>query len=185
VSQQTEPSAPPPYADLASDDPAPPRATAREVVGDAVAVLVPMLLVAVLGAVVWSAVVHPAQVTRLPNGDAMGELELSKVFATDGWFVAIGAVAGLVAGLLMVLWRNRDLLWTLLLVAGGSVLAALLMAWAGHHLFGPGDPTAALRHARVGATAPTELVVHAKLAFLAWPVGALVGALVGLVSRTD
>jgi|1186.fasta_scaffold36931_2 hypothetical protein len=162
---------------------------------DAAVVLGTLALLGLLGGVLWAQVVTPAEFTKLANGGAMGENELSKQFAADAWYVVIGAVAGLAAGLVLSWWRTRDPVLTSVLLLAGAVVAAVLMALVGH-LLGPGDPRAALQSAKVGARVPQSLDVglvpvwplgrylrETATVYLSWPVGALAGALFVLLGR--
>lgn len=162
---------------------------------DALIVLAAFVVLGLLCGVLWSQVVTPAEFTRLPDGGAMGEDDLGKRFGADGWFIAIGATAGLVAGLVLSWWRSRDPVLTSGLLVLGSVVAAALMAVVGH-LLGPGDPQAALEAAKAGERVPEQLDVgvaplwplsaylkDSLTTYLAWPVGVLAGALLVLLGR--
>lgn len=149
---------------------------------DAAAVLGVLLVVGVVCGVVWSQVVTPAQFTKLAQGGSMGEDELSKRFAADGWYVVIALVAGVLSGLGLAAWRRRDPLLTSVLLVLGSALAAVAMLVVGH-LLGPGDPKAALEAAKVGAQVPQSLDVDTFIVYLSWPAGVLFGALFVLLGR--
>jgi hypothetical protein len=156
---------------------------------DVLVVLGVFLLAGLLGGALWAQVVSPAEFTKLAGGGSMGEDQLGRQFGADGWFVVIGAVAGLLLGVVLTWWRSRDpVLTTLLLVVGGTVAAAA-MAALGHRL-GPGSTSQALAAARIGAKVPERLDVgtgaHTGLHwatlpfYLSWPVGALAGAVLVL-----
>ena len=134
------------------------------------------LALGVLCGLLWSVLVSPAEFTKLASGGAMGENELGKQFGADGWFVVIGFLAALGAGLVLTVWRSRDPLLTSLLLVVGAAVAAAVMALVGHWA-GPGDPGQALRAAEVGAQVPECLDVDSFSIYLSWPFGALVGAL--------
>jgi hypothetical protein len=170
--------------------PRPHRRPAGTVGRDLLLVLGLFLVAGVLGGVLWSRVVEPAQFTKLANGGSMGEDQLARQFGSDGWFVVIGAGAGLLLGLLLSLWRSRDpVLTTVLLVVGGG-LAAVVAATVGH-LLGPGSTSQALAAAKLGGKVAERLDVgtgsHSGLGwetlpfYLSWPVGALLGAVVVLL----
>lgn len=150
---------------------------------DVASVLGGLLVVGVLCGVLWSLVVTPAAFTKLRDGGAMGEEQLSKQFAADGWYLMIALVAGFLAAVVLVWWRSRDPLVTSGLVVLGSMVAAVAMALTGH-LLGPGDPRAALAAARVGGMVPERLDVGAFLVYLSWPVGVLAGTLFVLLGRS-
>jgi hypothetical protein len=149
---------------------------------DAAVVIGVLLVLAVLCGVLWWQVVPPAEFTKLANGGAMDEDQLSRRFGADGWYVALAVPTGFVAGLLLSWWRARDALLTSAALLVGSVLAAAVMALVGH-LLGPADPRAALAAAKVGARVPERLDVDTVIVYLAWPVGVLAGALVILLGR--
>ena len=69
-------------------------------------------------------------------------------------------------------------------VAFGLVVAAALMLWTGL-LLGPDDPTTMLESAAVGTRADAPLEVAGTAVYLAWPMPALVGILIALLSRSD
>ena len=130
-----------------------------------------------VGAVLWWLLVDPALFTKAGNGGlAMGEAQLGKRFAVDGWFVVIAAVLGLLSGSVLTWWRSRDNLATTVLLVVGSGVATALMVVLGRAL-GPADPQSLARAASVGARLPMQLEVHATVAYLVWPIAVLVGAL--------
>jgi hypothetical protein len=164
---------------------------------DVAVVLGSLLVLGVLCGVLWWRVVDPAEFTKTARGAAMGEAELGKRFDADAWFVVIGGCAALAAGLVLTAWRSRNVLLTSGLLVLGSVLAAGAMALVGH-LLGPRDPAAALRAARLGTKVPERLALGARpllplrpylaqtaSVYLAWPIGALAGALLVLVAGPD
>ncbi len=158
------------------------RLRTRGVLPDLVFVLGTLVVLGAVCGVLWWWAVDPALYTKLRNGAAMGEVQLGKRFNADGWYVVLGLVPGLVAGAVLTWWRSRDPLLTAGLLLVGSVAAAAVMAYVGH-LLGPGDPHAVLANATAGTHAAVRLDVSAWTAYLAWPIGALAGALVVLWSR--
>lgn len=153
----------------------------RGAVGDVVAVLGGFALAGVLAGVQWWLVVDPAVYTKAPDGGAMGELELARRFAGDGWYAVIALLAAFLTGLGLTWWRTRDFRLTTVLVVIGSAVAAWLMVSVGSAL-GPADTDAALDAAREGDTVPVELTVSAASFYLMWPIGALAGSLMVLWS---
>jgi hypothetical protein len=167
----------------ARPEPVPARSgRARGAGSDALAVLGSLLLLGVLCGVLWWLLVDPASYTKTAEGGVMSENQLGKRFDGDGMYVVIAVLAGLVAGLALSWWRDRDPLLTSLLLVVGSGLAAAGMLLVGHRL-GPGDPGPALKAARLGALVPERLDVHVWTVYLAWPVAVLTGALVVLLGR--
>ncbi|CAN5472212.1 hypothetical protein BH10ACT10_BH10ACT10_09020 [soil metagenome] len=142
-----------------------------------------MLLLGMVCGVLWWLLVDPAAFTKLRDGGVMQEEDLSKQFSADGVYVVIAAVSGLVSGLLLIWWRTHDVLLTSVLLVLGTAVAAAARERTGHRL-GPADPGAALAAAKVGARVPERLDVDAFTVYLAWPVSALVGALVVLLNVT-
>jgi hypothetical protein len=71
---------------------------------------------------------------------------------------------------------------TLLAILVGAGMAAWLSAQVGTWV-GPGDPAAVLTEAEVGATAPDRVTLTADVAYLVWPIAALIGCVVVLWSR--
>jgi hypothetical protein len=153
------------------------RAAHQAARADAAWVLGTCVVLGVVGAVLWWLLVDPALFTKARNGGlAMGEAQLGKRFATDGWFVVIAAVLGLLSGAVLTWWRSRDFLLTTVLLVVGSALATGLMAVVGRAL-GPADPESLAAAAAVGDRLPMQLEVTATVAYLVWPIAALVGAL--------
>ncbi len=159
----------------ALDEPArgPRSATLRDVLW----VLGTYVVLGVVGAVAWWLLVDPALFTKQAGGGlGMGEGQLSRRFATDGWYAVIAAVLGVVSGSLLIWWRSRDFLLTAGLLVVGSGLAAGLMSVLGRWL-GPADPGSVAGTVSVGEKLPTQLVLSATACYLVWPLAALAGAL--------
>lgn len=149
------------------------------------AVIVPaMAIVGAAAGGVWSLLVTPPAQVRFEDGIGQDEVALSQVFPVDGWFVVCALVAAILAALLLGGLRKRDPLATLLLVVAGSVLAAYVMREVGP-LLGPDDPAALLESAPVGTRADAPWELSSDVALLAWPVAALTGMLIILLSRAD
>lgn len=135
--------------------------------------------VAMIGALVW------VQVTTLPgftwNGErgTMDELELSKQFSADGWFLVIAVVAGLFSGLILLLMRKSSPALMVGLIGLGGGLATWLMLACGL-AWGPEDPNIGLAQASVGDVVPVQLQVDAQGIYYAWSIAALLGAAVAI-----
>lgn len=151
----------------------------RSMLLDAVVVLGAFLLVGLVAGVLWPHLVQPVDVTRTSAGIVTGELDLSHRIDNDGWYSVLGALGGLVLGIVLTLWRRTNEVVTVLLVTSGAFLAAWVAAKVGTAL-GPDNPQKALAHAAVGATAPDRVTVSAHAAYLVWPIAAVVGAVVVL-----
>jgi hypothetical protein len=154
-----------------------PRSALRHpLVLDAALVLVWFAVVGVLGAVVWWQLTPLAEFTRTATTAQMDEAQLGRQVATDGWYVAIAAVGGLLSGIALVGLRRRDPLAMVVLVAVGGLLAAWLMVRIGLWL-GPADPKTVLHDVAVGGKVPLQLKPHASGVWFVWPIAALVGAI--------
>ena len=153
----------------------------RGALSDTVAVVGVLVAVGAVGGVLWSLLVDPAVLTKSRGGAGMGEVELAKRFAVDGWYSVIAIVTGFLSGLGLTWWRTRDFRLTVVLLVVGAVAAAWVMATVGGAL-GPEDPEAALAGAERGAHAPVSLAVSAAPFYLMWPVAALAGSLMVLWS---
>ena len=115
-------------------------------------------------------------------GDAIG---LQHEFSATGSYVLIGAIAGLVAGVVVALLFDRVPLLTLAAVVVGSALGAWLMLVVGAWL-GPADPATVAKTAADGTRVPEALDVTGTSPWIAFPVGALIGLIavfVGLSTR--
>jgi hypothetical protein len=151
--------------------------TLRPWVGDVLWVLGSFLVLGVIGAIAWWLLVDPAMFTKAPDGGlAMGEGQLGKQFGTDGWYVVVAFVLGVLAGSVLTWWRSRDPVLTSGLLLVGSVLAATVMSLLGKVL-GPTDPSSLASTVAVGARLPTQLEVGANASYLMWPIAVLAGAL--------
>jgi hypothetical protein len=148
---------------------------------DCLAVLGVFLLLGLLCGVVWWLLADPAAYTKTAQGGSMGDDEVRRQFASDGWYAVVAGVAGVLSGTAVTWWRARDPLLVTVLVVLGAALAAVVMARTGH-LLGPGDPAAALEAARKGDEIPMQLDVTARATYLVWPIAVLLGALAVLWS---
>jgi hypothetical protein len=177
VSELTPPEAPP------APSPSPRTPALVPIVRDAAWVLAWFVVAGVLGALVWWQVTPLAEFTRSTTSGQMGEDQLGRQVAADGWYFVIAAAGGLVSGVALTALRRRDPLVTVVLVALGALLASGLMLEVGLWL-GPGDPDKVLLHAAVGDKVPLQLKTHATGVPLIWPITALLGA-VGVLWGVD
>ncbi len=137
------------------------------------------LVAGVLGALVWWKVVDLPQATRTRTGIVVEAAQLGKQVNIDGWFFLIAGVGGLVSGLVLTMWRHRDPVLTVVLVALGGGLASFVMQRLGL-ILGPGSEVDALRHKALGAHALMRLQIHASGVLWVWPAAAAFGALLYL-----
>lgn len=160
--------------------------TDRPAALQSVYVVAALAAVGALAGVVWQWVWTPTLGVvvdhRWSAGDALG---LQHEFSGTGWYVVVGLVAGLVAGVAVALMADRAPLLTLAAVVVGSALAAWVMLMVGTAL-GPPDPDIAARSAADGTRLPMQLSVTGRSPWVALPSGALIGLLlvfIGLSSR--
>jgi hypothetical protein len=95
-------------------------------------------------------------------------------FSGTGLYVLVALVGGLVVAAVVALALGRNELITMVAVLVGAALAAWVMYVVGHRL-GPPDPRKLAETADDLAPLPSDLRVHGKAAFLAFPVGAVAG----------
>lgn len=142
-------------------------------------VLAWFLVAGVLAAVAWWQLVDLPEATRQGRSVVVEAAQLGKEVNIDGWFFALAAVGGLVSGVALLLWRERDPLLMVVLVTVGGGLAAWVASRLGR-LLGPESESVVLRSRAEGAHAPLELQVHAPGVLWVWPAAAALGALLYL-----
>lgn len=137
------------------------------------------LVAALVGAWVWERVVDLPEFTRIATTGTMDEEQLAKQFAINGWFLTIGAVGGLVSGLVLLLLRRRSPVVMVFVVALGAALASWVMLRCGL-AWGPVDPNTALAGAELGDKIPIRLEPDINAVHFAWPFATLIGAAIAL-----
>lgn len=150
---------------------------------DAIIVLAAFAAAAVLAGALWPQLVDPVVIERAEQGLLTPEVELADRFDNVGWYSLLGGGLGLLLGAVLMARRQADEVVTLLSVLVGACLAAWFSARLGTWL-GPADPGATLTEAPVGATAEARVVLGADVAYLVWPISALVGCIAVLLSRS-
>lgn len=169
----------------ADDDISTPETTASPpvdraaVVRDVVVVLAAFLVAGVLVGLLWPLLVDPVTVTRSEAGLTTGEVALANRFDQDAWYSVLGGGAALVLGVVLTLWRRAHEAATVVALVAGALLGAWVSATVGNAT-GPEAAEVTLADAELGATAPDQVVVTADAAYLAWPLGAVLGAVVVL-----
>jgi hypothetical protein len=142
----------------------------------AVLIIAGSVVVGIVGGMIWAAaaprVVYQVQTLSPPTAYATNP-ETSAFIAADGWFCFVGLAGGALIGLLGYLFGVRR--YGPVPMAGivvGSIIAALVAAWAGHELSGGPGFDHQLATSRTGELlhAPISLGAHGALAF--WPLGA-------------
>ncbi|HET6563264.1 MAG TPA: hypothetical protein VFG72_15425 [Marmoricola sp.] len=161
------------------DSPADPPVATAAVVRDVLVVLAAFLVAAVAVGLVWPQLVEPVTVTRTEAGLSTGEVALSHQFDQDAWYSLLGGGTALVLGVLLTLWRRTREIATLVVVVLGALLAAWVSSVIGTAV-GPEPAEVVLADAEVGTTAPEHVEVTADSAYLAWPLGAVLGSVVVL-----
>jgi len=146
---------------------------------DALVVALWFAVAGLVGAVVWWQATTLPKVTKVGDAASLAPEELIKQVGLDGWFFVIAAVGGLLSGVLLLIWRWRDPLLMVVLVALGGGVASWLMVHVGRVL-GPRDELAALRGMKEGAQVPVQLELHAPGIAWIWSVFAVLGAIVYL-----
>lgn len=133
-----------------------------------------------VGGVVWEALWRPPLAVVVDGRAVLAGTDAERAFDATAWFLLIGGVAGLLAGVVAgLLVRVRELL-TLATLLPASILAGLLMAMVGSDL-GPPDPARAAARAEDLARLPVALEVSGPVSYLALPIGAVAGLLLVLV----
>lgn len=146
---------------------------------DIVVVLAAFLLAGVVAGLLWPRLVDPVIVSRTRLGLVTDEVGLARRFGNEGWYAVLGGTGGLTLGAVLTGWRRTHEVVTVLVVAAGALLAALVSARLGTWV-GPDAPEQLLAGAGVGETAPAQVRLAAEAAYLVWPVAALLGSIMVL-----
>ncbi|MEP6666592.1 MAG: hypothetical protein ABJA81_09115, partial [Nocardioidaceae bacterium] len=133
----------------------------------------------------------PPTATLTANGLNFGEIEFDQVVGVTLWYMVIGLAFGLVLGAAVGwLGRRHGVVTVVAVMALSLAGTALTMVW-GTHVFGPdhainmvglftSSSRSPLKEAAVGDVIRSELAVRSNIAYLGWPVGGLLGAIVGI-----
>ncbi|RCK71117.1 hypothetical protein DT076_01210 [Desertihabitans brevis] len=147
----------------------PAAAPARSLLNRVTLFVAACLLVGALSGLVWWAVVDlPGYVIAADGRAATTERGLAQHFGSDAWFVLIGAVAGLLLGL-VAWWRLVRIGWPVIPLALVGATVAALLCWMVGHALGPGDFAARLSAAQPGETVPIQLTLGAPVSLVVWP----------------
>lgn len=122
-----------------------------------------------LAGVVWEAVVDlPVYRVAADGGASTSERGLATFVAGDAWYCLLGAVGGLLLGVLA--WRRFSSLgWPVVLVGTVTATAAGLLCWAVGTRLGPGDFPTRLAAAPPDSLVPIALELRARASLLVWP----------------
>ena len=151
------------------------RPTSRRVAIDVVAILVVFAVAGVACGFLWERIWTAPTGVAYQHRWVLDGGGLPEEFSGTGLYALIGAVAGLVLGLVLTLVFDNDEVVSLAAIIVGAVLAGYLM-WVVGVALGPPDPHPIARTADDFAPIPSDLRVHGKSAWLAFPLGALVSA---------
>lgn len=146
--------------------------------------LVGWALVGIVGGLIWHSVAKPAHFELLFGNWLMGQFEMSRRFFVDGWFLVIGLSAGCLIGLFQAR-RGSSRRQTLNLVVAlvGSLVASVVAWRVGLALAPSAQALAALaKDAAEGAKVPDVFELGWVGVLTAWPMGCLVGFVIGLLA---
>jgi hypothetical protein len=152
-----------------------PPGSGRDLLRDLAWVVGYFVVAGIVAGLVWWQVVTPPYFIRTASGGVMDQAELGRRIQADGWFLTIGAVAGLVGGIVLIRWRAHLPLVTVLVGSALSLLGGGIALALGKVL-GRSDVNQLLKSAKVGAHVVDKLDVISPLVLLAWPIGFLIGA---------
>lgn len=173
--------------------PTPPTAWRTDLV-TALTVTAGSVLLGAPAGLLWSAIAPRIRVSFKADGPAAQDLESTKAFiGADGSYLLVMLAAGLLCGALGWWFARRTGPWTVVALAAGGLLAALVAARVGV-VPGSHEAIVALRQAKPGHP-PVDLYLgrlkgdmphlRAGWAAVAWPVGALLAFLVGALRRPE
>jgi len=137
------------------------------------------LAAVVLGAVVgflWSLLAPVPTFVATAQGLLYTDNLPGEYVAADGWFAVLGAAAGVLVAVVVLVRRGVSGvgIGTVVAVAALGVLGSLV-AWRAGHSFSPADPGAdGDGRAAIGATVHGALDLSAHGVLLVWPVASLV-----------
>ena len=139
-------------------------------------VLLVLLAYAVLGAlagVAWELIwTPPGQIVQRHQVFFDSYASLRRVFTGTGLYVLVGAVAsGVLALVVALLARGRELICLLLVVVGSAIAAALM--WRVGTLLAPVDPASLAAHTVKRTPVRGPLTVEGKSPYLIWPMSSL------------
>lgn len=129
---------------------------------------------------IWLQLADPPTGQLTKTGITLGEVQLNQRSEVTLWFLAVGFVAGLVAGIVVGWLGRRRGIVAVVAVVVLSAVGAALTAFLGIHLFGP-DEKAEAAAASVGDSITSRLTVDTDLAYLGWPIGGVVGACLAIL----
>jgi hypothetical protein len=141
-----------------------------------------VLLGAPLG-LLWSAVAPHAHVAVDAAGATIVDGATEVFIAGDGWFIALTLLAGVATGVVAWLVARRSAPYVVVGLAIGGLLASYVASKVGVRL-GQDTLQSAVHGGRAG-TYVANVALQAKVAVVAWPIGALLTFATLVVSRAD
>jgi hypothetical protein len=160
---------------MAQPAPVEQRSTIRRVAIDVTAILVVFAVAGVACGFLWEHIWTAPTGVAYQHKWVLDGGGLPEDFSGTGLYALIAAAAGLVLGLVLTLVFVNDEVASLVAIIVGAGLAAYLM-WVVGVALGPPDPHTIARTAKDFDPIPSDLSVHGKSAWLAFPLGALVSA---------
>lgn len=167
------------------------RTTTPAAPGSVAALVAPVLLGAVLGGVGgwfwwrWWGPAPDGQVYDTPVGPTWYpdpfDPGVTRDFSGTATYVVLGFGLALLLGAIGAWWTRHRAVVGLAAVLLGSVVAGALMTVVGIAQ-SPSDPQAKVDEVEIGTELPGHLHVAGVTPYLAWPVGALLGYLVVMLS---
>lgn len=136
-------------------------------------------VVGIPGAWLWVHFANPPSAPYTRQGVFLDESGLAQQSGVTLWFMVIGAGLGLVMGLVVGLLGERYGWVTVVAVVLLCGSASVVSAWLGRHVVGP-DPSAEVHHAKPGDLITAAVSLDTVVAYLGWPIGGLVGAVVSI-----
>lgn len=110
-----------------------------------------------------------------------GEIEADQVVGATWWFLVVGMAFGVVTGVALS-WRGyRHGIATVIAVLALSTTGSFVSYVVGHEVFGA-DVAQQLAAAETGDRITADVRLTSDIAYLGWPMGGLLGVLVGVVS---
>jgi hypothetical protein len=159
----------------------------RALIGLVVALAASALL-GLAGGLAWSEIAPRAALQEISAGTAeVVNAETRAFIGADGWFCVIGAVAGLLTGVIGYVLgiARRDSVTRVAVTIGliaGAVAGSFVMLWLGQRI-GLGAYQHQLAKAAVGATFSASLMLGAKSALVFWPLLTSIVIVVAEVGR--
>jgi ribose/xylose/arabinose/galactoside ABC-type transport system permease subunit len=128
------------------------------------------------GGAAWAALADPPKALITQRGAFLvSEVSYDHQVTVTLWFLVVGIVGGLVVGAVIGLLGRRHGLAVVVAAILMSAVATGLAAWSGINVFGPDGPQP--HGGSPGDLVPTALSITSDVAYLGWPIGALIGVL--------